>query len=78
MKRREVIKKAVADMLSINKRVEVMSFYDDAFDKTIREEYWNMNVFQRLECNLYRKRCPSIHKIVEASWQSWPANRIWY
>jgi hypothetical protein len=62
MKRREVTK-AVADMLSVNKRVEVMSFDDSEFDK----DDWNMNVFPRLECNLYRKRFPSIQKIEEAS-----------
>jgi hypothetical protein len=55
--------KAVADMLSINERVEVMTFHDDTFDK----DDWNTNVVPRLECNIYRKHFPLIQKIGEAS-----------
>jgi hypothetical protein len=55
--------KAVADMLSVNERVELMNFDDNTFD----EEEWNTNVVPRLECNLYRKRCLLIHKIEDAS-----------
>jgi hypothetical protein len=61
-KRREVTE-AVADMLSINEQVEVMSFHDGTFDK----DDWNTNVVPRLECNVYRKRFPSIQRIGEAS-----------
>jgi hypothetical protein len=61
-KRREFTK-AVADMLSVNERVEVVSFHDDSFD----EGEWNKSVVPRLECNLYRKRFPSVQKISEAS-----------
>jgi hypothetical protein len=50
-------------MLSVNERVEVMSFQYNAFDK----DDWDMNVVPRLECNLYRKRFPFIQKIEEAS-----------
>jgi hypothetical protein len=55
--------KAVADMLSVNKRVEVMNFDYDTFDK----DDWDAYVAPRLECNLYRKWLPSIQKIAEAS-----------
>jgi hypothetical protein len=55
--------KAVGDMLSVNERVEVMSFDDDTFDA----DDWYVFVVPRLECNKYRKRFPSIQKIGEAS-----------
>jgi hypothetical protein len=59
-KRRECIK-AVADMLSVNDRVEVIS------DNTIDKGDWDTFVAPRLECNKYRTRFPSIQKIEEAS-----------
>jgi hypothetical protein len=52
--------KAVADMLSVNERVEVMH---NTFDK----DDWDAFVAPRLECNLYRERFLSIQKIGEAS-----------
>jgi hypothetical protein len=55
--------KVVADMLSVNQRVEEMSFDDDTFDKYHRDAY----VTPRLACNLYRKWLASIQKIEEAS-----------
>jgi hypothetical protein len=55
--------KAVADMLLVNDRVEVIS----SNLSTLDEANWNMNVVPRLECNLYRERFLSIHKIEEAS-----------
>jgi hypothetical protein len=57
-KQREVTK-AVADMLSVNERVEEMRFKDDTLDN------WDAFISppQRLKCNLYRKRFPSIQKI---------------
>jgi hypothetical protein len=55
--------KAVADMLSVNERVQVMSFHDNTFDK----DDWEAFVVPRLECNLYRERFLSIQKISEAS-----------
>jgi hypothetical protein len=61
-KRREVTK-TVADMLSVNKRVVEMSFDH----KTFIEDDWDTFVVPRLECNRYRERFPSIHKIGEAS-----------
>jgi hypothetical protein len=60
--RREVTK-AVADMLSINKRVEEVRFDGNTFDK----DDWSKNVVPRLECNKYRKWLSSIQKIEEAS-----------
>jgi hypothetical protein len=62
-KERQNSTKAVADMLSVNERIDVMSFHRPSFDK----DDWNMYVVPRLECNVYRKRFPSIHKIGEAS-----------
>jgi hypothetical protein len=62
-KEKRDLTKAVADMLSVNDRVEVMSFDDDAFDK----DDWDVFVVPRLECNLYRKWFPSIQAIEEAS-----------
>jgi hypothetical protein len=61
-KRREFTK-AVADMLSVNERVEAVSFHDNTFDK----DDWGAFVAPRLECNKYRKLFPSIQKIGEAS-----------
>jgi hypothetical protein len=61
-KRREVTK-AVADMPSVNDRVEVMSFHDNTFDK----DDWDTFVSPRLECKKYRKRFPSIQKIGKPS-----------
>jgi hypothetical protein len=58
MKRLEVTK-VFANMLSVNERVEEIRFHDDTFDK----DDWHTNVSPRLECNLYRKRFPSIQKI---------------
>jgi hypothetical protein len=55
--------KAVADMLTVNKRIEVISFHEKTFD----EDDWNKNVSPRLERNLYRMRFPSYQKIEEAS-----------
>jgi hypothetical protein len=63
LKKRREFTKAVADMLSVNDRVEVMSFDHDIFDKYD----WNAYVVPRLECNLYRKRFLSAQKIEEAS-----------
>jgi hypothetical protein len=57
------ITKAVADMLSVNDRVQAVSFHNDTFDL----DDWNTNVSPRLECNLYRKRFLSVQKIGEAS-----------
>jgi hypothetical protein len=62
-KQKHAFTKAVADMLSVNERVEVMRFRDDTFD----EDDCNMNVVPKLECNLYRKWFPSIQTIGEAS-----------
>jgi hypothetical protein len=50
-------------MLSVNDRVEVMRFHDITFDK----DDWDAFVVPRLECNLCRKRFPSILKVEEAS-----------
>jgi hypothetical protein len=63
LKKRREFAKAVADMLSVNDRVEVMSFHNDTFDK----KDWDVFVVPRLECNKYRKLFPSIQKIGEAS-----------
>jgi hypothetical protein len=52
-KRREVTK-AVGDMLSVNERVEAMSFDDYAFYKEDCDAF----VAPRLEYNLYRERFP--------------------
>jgi hypothetical protein len=62
-KKRREFTKAVAEMLSINKRIEEMSFDGNTFDK----DDWNTNVVPRLECNHYRKWLSSIQKIEEAS-----------
>jgi hypothetical protein len=62
-KEKRIFTKAVADMLSVNDRVEEMRFRRDTFDK----DYWGAYVVPRLECNTYRKRFPSIQKIEEAS-----------
>jgi hypothetical protein len=62
-KKRRGFTKAVADMLSVNERIEVMRLHYDAFDK----DDWNMCVVPRLECNLYRERFPSIQTIEETS-----------
>jgi hypothetical protein len=50
-------------MLSVDERVEAVSFNDDTFDK----DDWNAFIFPRVECNKYRKLFPSINKIGEAS-----------
>jgi hypothetical protein len=63
LKKRRQFTKAVADMLSVNERVEVITFDDDTFD----QDDWDTIVSPRLECNKYRKRFPSIQKIGEAS-----------
>jgi hypothetical protein len=61
-KRREFTK-AVGDMMSVNERVEVMSFDDETFD----QGDWDTFVVPRLECNKYRKRFTAIQTIGEAS-----------
>jgi hypothetical protein len=61
-KRREFTK-AVADMLSVNERIEEMDFYVDTF----AEGDWMVLARTRLECNKYRKRFPSLQRIGEAS-----------
>jgi hypothetical protein len=63
LKKRCEVTKAVADMLSVNERVQVMSFHDKTFDKVD----WDTYVAPRLECNFYREWLPSIQKIEEAS-----------
>jgi hypothetical protein len=55
--------KAVADMLLVNERVQVMTFRDNTFNK----DDWDAFVVPRLECNLYRERFLSSQKIGEAS-----------
>jgi hypothetical protein len=62
-KERQNFTKAVADMLSVNERVEEVSYHYHSFDN----DDWDAFVVPRLECNVYRKRFPSIHKIGEAS-----------
>jgi hypothetical protein len=62
-KKRCEVTKVVADMLSVNERIEVMSFHNDTFDK----DCWDAYVSPRLECNLHRKWLPSIQKIEETS-----------
>jgi hypothetical protein len=62
MKRRKCTK-AVADMLLVNEQIDVMSFDYALFEK----DDWDAYVVPRLECNLYRKRFPSVQKIEEAS-----------
>jgi hypothetical protein len=62
-KKRRELTKAIADMLSVNERVEAVSFHDDTFDK----DDWDAFVVPRVECNKYRKRFPSIQKIEAAS-----------
>jgi hypothetical protein len=62
-KKRRELTKTVADMLSVNDRVEVMSFPKNMLDK----KDWDAYVSPRLECNVYCKRFPSILKIEEAS-----------
>jgi hypothetical protein len=68
-KKRREFTKAVADMLSVNKRVEVMSFYDSTHDPfhTLEKEDWDVFVVPRLECNKYRKLFPSIQTIGDES-----------
>jgi hypothetical protein len=51
------------DMLSVNERVEAVTFHVNTFDK----DDWDTYVLPRLECNTYRKRFLSIQKIGEAS-----------
>jgi hypothetical protein len=63
LKTRREATKAVADMLSVNNRVEEMRCDGNTFDK----DDWNAYVVPRLECNLNRKRFPSVQKIEEAS-----------
>jgi hypothetical protein len=63
LRKRREFTKAVADMLSVNERVQVMSFNDQMFDK----DDWDVFVVPRLECNVYRERFLSIQKIGEAS-----------
>jgi hypothetical protein len=63
MKERREFTKTVAEMLSVNDRVEVITFHDNTFDK----DDWDAFVYPRLECNKYRMRFPSIQKIGEAS-----------
>jgi hypothetical protein len=63
LKKRRQFTLAVADMLSVNDRVEAMSFHDKTFDK----DKWDAYVSPRLECNLYRKLLLSIQEIGEAS-----------
>jgi hypothetical protein len=63
VKKRREFTKAFADMLSVNERIEMVSFYNDTFDK----DDWDVFVVPRLECNLYRERFLLIQKIEEAS-----------
>jgi hypothetical protein len=63
LNKRRDFTKAVADMLTVNERVQVTSFHYQTFDKTD----WDALVVPRLECNLYRERFLSIQKISEAS-----------
>jgi hypothetical protein len=63
LKKRRDATKAVADMLSVNDRVELMMFDDYTFNKYD----WDAYVAPRLECSTYRKRFLLIQKIGEAS-----------
>jgi hypothetical protein len=63
LKKRREFTKAVTDMLSVNERVQVMSFCGNTFD----EEDWDAFVAPRLECNLYREQFLWIRTIEEAS-----------
>jgi hypothetical protein len=63
LKKRREFTKSVADMLSVNERVEAVSFHDNTFDT----EAWDTFVSPRLKCNKYRKLFPSIQTIEEAS-----------
>jgi hypothetical protein len=63
LKKRREVTKSVGDMLSVNERVEAMSFDDYTFYK----EDWDAFVAPRLECNVYRKRFTAIQTIDEAS-----------
>jgi hypothetical protein len=63
LKRRREFTKAAADMLSVNERVQVISFRANMFD----EDDWDAFVAPRLECNLYREQFLSIQKVGEAS-----------
>jgi hypothetical protein len=49
LKKRREFTEAVANMLSVNDRVEVMSFRDSTFDK----DDWDAFVVRRLDCNVY-------------------------
>jgi hypothetical protein len=53
----------VANMLSVNQHVEEIRFYDSTFNRP----EWDSDVVPRLECNIYRKKFPSIQKIEMAS-----------
>jgi hypothetical protein len=63
LKKQRECTKAVADMLSVNDRVDVMSYDSNTFHKSD----WDAFVAPRIDCNLYRKRFLSILKIEEAS-----------
>jgi hypothetical protein len=65
LKNRREVTKAVADMLSVNERVEAMSYDDSTFEKY----YWAVAAYvsPRLEYKAYRKLFPSTPKIWEAS-----------
>jgi hypothetical protein len=63
VKKRRGFTKAVADMLSVNERVEVVSFNAYTFHKSD----WDVFVAPRLECNKYRKLFPSIQKMGDES-----------
>jgi hypothetical protein len=63
MLRSVTLPRQVADMLLVNERVVEMNFHDRTFHKGD----WDAYIAPRLECNLYRKRYPSIQKIGMAS-----------
>jgi hypothetical protein len=63
LKKQREVTKVVADMLSVNDRIDAMRFYDDTFDKN----NWDAFVAPRLECNQYRMLFHSIQKIGVAS-----------
>jgi hypothetical protein len=55
--------RAVANMLYVNRHVEEIQFYDSTYNRN----EWDSDVVPRLECNIYRKKFPSIQTIEIAS-----------
>jgi hypothetical protein len=81
--KRRVFTKAVADMLSVNKRVEMMGFHGITLIKTTGMHTFPLDLnATSIGSGFFRsrksKRRPSVLQSWQESWRSSPANRIWY